>query len=226
MDYTAAGDTTNVAARLLALAEPGQVLISEDTAKAVGPYFLLQPLGSVIVKGKALPIQTFRVEAAGQEFRIITIDPRGQGGSDPLPRPYSLRDHAEDVRAVVESTTTRPVVFIGISKTGKLGVHFAMAYPHLVEKLITVGTAPASAWASDFPGQLDRDFWAHTLALIRAGHYQKLFELHNPRVLSEPGCRNLIETRLRLGRVRKAVRAVWSTVAAIVMGTQSTRGSW
>ena len=40
MDYTAVGDTTNVAARLLALAEPGQVLISEDTAKAVGPYFV------------------------------------------------------------------------------------------------------------------------------------------------------------------------------------------
>ena len=147
-------------------------------------------------------IATFQatLELLCQEFRIITIDPRGQGGSDPLPRPYSLRDHAEDVRAVVESTTTRPVVFIGISKAGKLGVHFAMAYPHLVEKLITVGTVSASAWASDFPGQLDRDFWAHTLALIRAGQYQKLFELHNPRVLSEPGCRNLIETRLRLGR--------------------------
>jgi class 3 adenylate cyclase len=78
MDYTAAGDTTNVAARLLALAEPGQVLISEDTAKAVGPYFLLQPLGSVIVKGKALPIQTFRVEAAGRvRSRIEAESERG-----------------------------------------------------------------------------------------------------------------------------------------------------
>lgn len=107
-------------------------------------------------------IATFQapLELLCQEFRIITIDPRGQGRSDPLPGPYSLRDHAEDVRAVVEAITTRPVVFIGISKTGSLGVHFATAYPHLVEKLITVGTTPVLPWASDYPGELDRDFWA------------------------------------------------------------------
>jgi pimeloyl-ACP methyl ester carboxylesterase len=101
---------------------------------------------------------------------------------------------------VVESTTTRPVIFIGISKTGNLGVHFATAYPHLVEKLITVGAAPTLPWAPDFPGQIDREFWAQRRALLEAGEYQRVFELHNPRVFSEPGCRNLIEVRLRLGR--------------------------
>jgi class 3 adenylate cyclase/pimeloyl-ACP methyl ester carboxylesterase len=158
------------------------------------PLLLLAPL----VYG----IATFQapLELLCQEFRMITIDPRGQGGSDPLQGQYSLWDHAEDVRAVVEATTTRPVVFIGISKTGNLGVHFATAYPHLVEKLITVGTAPASPWALDFPGQIDREYWAQRLALAEAGDYQRLLELHTPRVFSEPGCRNLIEIRLRLGR--------------------------
>jgi class 3 adenylate cyclase/pimeloyl-ACP methyl ester carboxylesterase len=155
---------------------------------------LLSPLVYGIATFQAL------LELLCQEFRIITIDPRGQGGSDPLPGPYSLRDHAEDVRVVVEATTTRPVVFIGISKTGSLGVHFATAYPHLVEKLITVGAAPVLPWSQDFPGQLDHEFWAQRLALAQAGDYQKLFELHIPRVVSEPGCRNLIEIRLRLGR--------------------------
>src|SRR5881296_3433791 len=41
MDYTAVGDTTNLAARLLALAEPGQILISEALARPVGPYYVL-----------------------------------------------------------------------------------------------------------------------------------------------------------------------------------------
>jgi pimeloyl-ACP methyl ester carboxylesterase len=147
-------------------------------------------------------IATFQapLELLCQDFRIITIDPRGQGRSDPLPGPYSLLDHAEDVRAVIEATTTPPVVFIGISKTGSLGVHFAAAYPHLVEKLITVGAAPVLPWAPDFPGQVDREYWTQRLAMARAGQYQELFELHIHRVLSEPGCRNLIETRLRLGR--------------------------
>ncbi len=64
MDYTAVGDTTNLAARLLALAEPGQILVSEDIAKVVGPYFVLQPVGEVSVKGKALPVRPYRVEGA------------------------------------------------------------------------------------------------------------------------------------------------------------------
>jgi class 3 adenylate cyclase/pimeloyl-ACP methyl ester carboxylesterase len=64
MDYTAVGDTTNLAARLLALAEPGQILVSEDIAKVVSPYFVLQPVGEVSVKGKTLPVRPYRVEAA------------------------------------------------------------------------------------------------------------------------------------------------------------------
>ena len=42
------------------------------------------------------------VERLCQEFRIVTIDPRGTGASDPLQRPYGLTRHAEDVRAVIE----------------------------------------------------------------------------------------------------------------------------
>ena len=42
------------------------------------------------------------VERLCQEFRIVTIDPRGTGASDPLQRPYGLTGHAEDVRAVIE----------------------------------------------------------------------------------------------------------------------------
>ena len=37
------------------------------------------------------------VERLCQEFRIVTIDPRGTGASDPLQRPYGLSQHAEDV---------------------------------------------------------------------------------------------------------------------------------
>jgi class 3 adenylate cyclase/pimeloyl-ACP methyl ester carboxylesterase len=62
MDYTAVGDTTNLAARLLALAEPGQILASEEIFRAAGSYFVLQPLGEVAVKGKALPVRAYRVE--------------------------------------------------------------------------------------------------------------------------------------------------------------------
>jgi pimeloyl-ACP methyl ester carboxylesterase len=80
------------------------------------------------------------LELLCEEFRILTVDPRGQGGSDRVPVPYSLLQDAEDVRAVIEAAGNGPLVFIGISSGGVVGVHLATGYPHLVAKLITVGT--------------------------------------------------------------------------------------
>jgi class 3 adenylate cyclase/tetratricopeptide (TPR) repeat protein len=87
MDYTAVGDTTNLAARLLALAEPGQILVSEDIVKAVGPYFALQPLGEVSVKGKALPVRPYRVEGTR------SVRSRLEAGSERGLTPLVGRDH-------------------------------------------------------------------------------------------------------------------------------------
>jgi class 3 adenylate cyclase len=78
MDYTAVGDTTNLAARVLALAGPGEILIGPDTAKATGPYFALEPLEEVVVKGKTLPVRPFRVRSArGVHGRIEALLERG-----------------------------------------------------------------------------------------------------------------------------------------------------
>ncbi len=82
MDYTAVGDTTNLAARLLTLAEPGQILLSEDTAKVVEPYFRLQPLGEVPIKGKTLPVPVYRVE--GTRTMRSRIEAVAEQGLTPL----------------------------------------------------------------------------------------------------------------------------------------------
>ncbi|MEM7051278.1 MAG: adenylate/guanylate cyclase domain-containing protein [Acidobacteriota bacterium] len=61
MDYTAVGDTTNLAARLQGLAEPGQILVSEAVERQVRSDFVLAPLPPTRVKGKSQPIQSFQV---------------------------------------------------------------------------------------------------------------------------------------------------------------------
>ncbi len=63
MDYTAVGDTTNLAARLQQLAEPGAILISRATQQRVDPFFELTDLGELAVKGKAQPVRAFQVGA-------------------------------------------------------------------------------------------------------------------------------------------------------------------
>jgi class 3 adenylate cyclase/tetratricopeptide (TPR) repeat protein len=61
MDYTALGDTVNLAARMEELAEPGTVYLSEATYQAVQDYFECESLGALTVKGKAEPVVAYRV---------------------------------------------------------------------------------------------------------------------------------------------------------------------
>lgn len=65
MDYTAVGDTTNLAARMESLARPGTILISINTRRLVKDYFALKALGEVPVKGKEKPQKVFELIGAG-----------------------------------------------------------------------------------------------------------------------------------------------------------------
>jgi len=64
MDYTAVGDTTNVAARLQQASEPGHVTISEATRRLVHGYVETRALGRLHLKGKAEPIEAWEVVGA------------------------------------------------------------------------------------------------------------------------------------------------------------------
>ena len=64
MDYTAVGDTTNVAARLQQSAEPGSIVISAGTHRVVNAYFHVRPLGELLLKGKPEPVRAWEVISA------------------------------------------------------------------------------------------------------------------------------------------------------------------
>jgi class 3 adenylate cyclase/tetratricopeptide (TPR) repeat protein len=66
MDYTAVGDTTNVAARLQSLAEPGTILIGEATQRLVEGYTRSAAQGPVQVKGRTEPVQVYEVTGRRQ----------------------------------------------------------------------------------------------------------------------------------------------------------------
>lgn len=55
------GETPNLAARLQALAEPGQVVIAEGTRRLVGASFELRDLGDRVLKGIDEPVRVFAV---------------------------------------------------------------------------------------------------------------------------------------------------------------------
>src|SRR5262245_27625268 len=65
MDYTAVGQTTNLAARMEQMAMPGSILIPPDTMALAENYVQVKPLGPLAVKGMQDPVEVFEVTAAG-----------------------------------------------------------------------------------------------------------------------------------------------------------------
>lgn len=61
MDFTAVGDTINLAARLQKLGEHGQILISNATYEALGRDQAIRPMGSMKVKGRVEEVTTYEV---------------------------------------------------------------------------------------------------------------------------------------------------------------------
>jgi adenylate cyclase len=61
MSYSVIGDTVNTASRLCSLAQPDQILISENTWNHVKNRFDTIPLGMIHTKGKFKPVSAFAV---------------------------------------------------------------------------------------------------------------------------------------------------------------------
>ena len=57
----ALGDTTNVAARLQAAAEPGSIVVGPAAARSLAGRFVLEPAGDVSVKGRTEPVSASRL---------------------------------------------------------------------------------------------------------------------------------------------------------------------
>jgi class 3 adenylate cyclase/tetratricopeptide (TPR) repeat protein len=82
MDYTAVGDTTNVAARLQSLAEPGTILIGEATQRLVEGYIHNAAQGPVQVKGRTEAVQVY--EVTGRRRRRSRLEVSIDRGLTPL----------------------------------------------------------------------------------------------------------------------------------------------
>jgi class 3 adenylate cyclase/predicted ATPase len=80
------GETPNLAARLQALAAPGQVVIAGATRRLLGAGFVLEHLGDRTLKGIGTPVQTFAVKG---ERPVVS---RFEAMSGPSPLPMVGRD--------------------------------------------------------------------------------------------------------------------------------------
>src|SRR5207247_53958 len=69
-EYTVIGDSVNLAARLMAASEPGEILVSKATVERAGSGFNVQRLRPLRVKGKAAPVPVYRLRDAHSEHLV------------------------------------------------------------------------------------------------------------------------------------------------------------
>src|SRR6185295_1967130 len=100
--------------------------------------------------------------------RLIFIDKRGTGMSDPLPqhRPPTLEERMDDVRAVMDAVGSERAALLGISEGGPMNILFAASQPDRTTALVLYGTFARIVNGDGYTLGVDRDVAERTIAVV------------------------------------------------------------
>jgi class 3 adenylate cyclase len=115
MEYSAIGETVNLAFRMEEQAEPGSILVSGYTHNLVKEFFRFKPLGEMHLKGKKQSIQAFELKKPrGEETRFEAAKIKGLtrfiGREKELARLVETLDRASAVKSQIVGICGEPGV--------------------------------------------------------------------------------------------------------------------
>ncbi len=93
-------------------------------------------------------------------FRVLRLDMRGHGGSDPVAGDYTMIALADDVEAALAALAIPRVHYIGLSIGGMIGQAFALAHGERLISALWCDTLPASPQGADA-------IWAQRISTVR-----------------------------------------------------------
>jgi 3-oxoadipate enol-lactonase len=96
-------------------------------------------------------------------LRILRVDLRGHGGSEPVPGDYTLEELAFDLATLIEALGVGPVDYVGLSVGGMIGEALALRFKESVASLMLCETPPAALRNA-------REIWAPRVAAARAAN--------------------------------------------------------
>ena len=117
MDYTAIGDTTNLASRIENMATPGTSLVSSHTHKLAKDFFGFKSMGKVEVKGKEEPQQAYELLKAGWVATRI-----GAAAAKGLTQFVGRKNSSAALKEAIEKAVTgsgQVVAIVGEAGVGK-----------------------------------------------------------------------------------------------------------
>jgi class 3 adenylate cyclase/tetratricopeptide (TPR) repeat protein len=115
--YGALGDDTNLAARLMAVAAPGEILVSDALRRSLAPDYVLRGLDPVRVKGRAEPVAVHAV--TGERRSSAARRQERRHGTAMVGRQRELALAEEALRAALDGSQAQVITLTGDAGIGK-----------------------------------------------------------------------------------------------------------
>jgi class 3 adenylate cyclase len=101
--------------------------------------------------------------------RLILLDRRGTGLSDPVERLPTLEERMDDVLAVMDAAGSKRAYLFGISESGPMCILFGATYPDRTAGLILCNTFARNVWAPDHPWAVGPKGWERVQKMVESG---------------------------------------------------------
>jgi len=98
--------------------------------------------------------------------RLILLDRRGTGLSDPVDRPPTLEERMDDMCAVMDAAGSKRAFLVGISESGPMCALLAATYPERTAGLILCNTFARNVYADDHPWAMTIEQWNYGVDVL------------------------------------------------------------
>ncbi|MFZ6029807.1 MAG: adenylate/guanylate cyclase domain-containing protein [Chloroflexota bacterium] len=174
-EYTVIGDAVNVASRFEQMAEPGTVVIGENTFRLVRGAFRVRRLTPFALKGKTEPVEAFTVEGAvpaGGRYRT------GDGlATQMVGRSSELEQLGQIYQQFQASQSPVMVMVTGAAGVGKSRLLMEFTNRLQLDKVTTlIGSARALAQAERVPFYLWKNLWNNWFGITNEDSAESLRE--------------------------------------------------
>lgn len=152
-----------------------------------------------------------QVNALSEQYRLIVLDCRGHGKSQPNGEMFTLSLTVEDLITIMDCEQIEKAVLVGQSMGGFIAQMFYRAFPQRTQALILIGTTPIAKAYSWLDVQATR--WS--LPLLRWWPYQNLRRVTAQTAALTGSAREYMFNAM--GQIPKAVFLdIWRGVTIVV----------
>ncbi len=142
MDYTAVGQTTNLAARMEQAATPGAILLTPETLRLAEGYVQVKALGPIPVKGLAEPVDVYEATGGGSvRTRLQAAAVRG------FSRFVGRNAEMEQLRRALQQASDghgQVVAVVGEPGVGKSRLLWELTHSHRTEGWLVLESGSSS----------------------------------------------------------------------------------